>query len=142
MNFINTEENRNMIADEYSTMGPSIESTMCGYDKSNFSKWSDCTFETPFVPTIGREPSISTQQSNAAEKIRKNMFENSYFSDFKSIQGITTYNPSSNTTGEHSHALAMPKQSTSELFHLNGKELHTSIQSNKLNKFCSFLHRK
>lgn len=124
MNFMNTEDNRNITADEYSTIGPSMETAICGYDKSNFSKWSDCTFETPFVPTIGREPSITTQQSNA-EKIRKNMFENSYFSDFKSMQGITTYNPSSNTTGENSHALAMPKQSTSELFHLNENPVET-----------------
>lgn len=59
------------------------------YEKSNFSKWSDCSFETPFEPTL-RDPHGPPQATNN-EKIRKNLFENSYFYDQKSSQMMNCF---------------------------------------------------
>lgn len=100
MNFGNNKSKQQIIAtEEYSNKTIAhMETAASAYDKSNFSKWSDCTFETPFVPPLGLESNANALQANA-EKMRKNMFENSYFSDFKSLPGITPFNAETALSG-------------------------------------------
>lgn len=91
-----------------------------GYDMSTLSKWSDCTFETPFVPPTASNAAISTlAESNSLtqltmdaacgapqqmltgtstanvvfneDQIRKNLYENSYFYDFKSLPVMSNF---------------------------------------------------
>lgn len=95
-----------------------------GYDMSTLSKWSDCTFETPFVPPMTASiPAISTLASSRSltaltmdaggaatqqmingtctadvvfneDKIRKNLYENAYFYDFKSLPVMSNFKQS------------------------------------------------
>lgn len=113
------DENRIIGTDDYTLIG---DNTVCGYDKSNFSKWSDCTFETPFVPTIGRESNANAIQSqNAQQKIRKNMFENSYFSDFKSLQGTMPISTGSSLSGSNCAVDTAPARNHFGQIETNGK---------------------
>lgn len=108
MNFGNAEANRNIAAmEEYARIGDAAvaAAATATYDKSNFSKWSDCTFETPFVPAAGRDTNTNALLLNAQE-MRKNMLDSSYFSDFKSLQGSV---PFSSNAGNKSHFDTIPK---------------------------------
>lgn len=51
-------------------------------ENSTFSKWSDCSIETPFIP-IQRDVSAGPHKKQE-EKIRDNLFGNSYFTDYQS----------------------------------------------------------
>lgn len=67
------------------------------YDMPSLSKWSDCTFEIPFVPPSSSTSSttnLSIHQelsANTEDKIRKNLFENSYFYDLKSLPVMNNF---------------------------------------------------
>lgn len=97
MNFGKSETSRNLAAmEEYARMGEAAAAAAAAaavatatFDKSNFSKWSDCSFETPFVPpAAGRDTNALPLNG---QEMRKNMFDNSYFSDFKSLQGSVPF---------------------------------------------------
>lgn len=68
------------------------------YDLPNMSKWSDCTFEIPFVPPPSSSTSSTTNLSihqdlsaNTEDKIRRDLLENSYFYDIKSLPAMDTF---------------------------------------------------
>lgn len=78
---------------------PKAKESNCykNYDMPSLSKWSDCTFETPFVPTSSSTSSttnLSIQQemsANTEDKIRRNLLENSYFYDLKSLPVMNNF---------------------------------------------------
>lgn len=69
------------------------------YDMPSLSKWSDCTFEIPFVPPPSSSTSSTTNLSihqemsaaNTEDKIRRNLLENSYFYDLKSLPVMNNF---------------------------------------------------
>lgn len=70
------------------------------YENSNFSKWSDCSFETPFVP-MHRDVSATNAnplKTKNDEKIRRNLFGNSYSYDAKSLQMMSNFKSGSTLT--------------------------------------------
>lgn len=74
-----------------SKMGQSSNVDIDNYENSNFSKWSDCSFETPFVP-IQRDVSVGPQKKQE-DKIRRNLFGNSYFNDQSSSSQMMKSGP-------------------------------------------------
>ncbi|XP_037025845.1 uncharacterized protein LOC119067158 [Bradysia coprophila] len=67
------------------------------YDLPSLSKWSDCTFEIPFVPPSSSTSSttnLSIHQdlsANTEDKIRRDLLENSYFYDLKSLPVMNNF---------------------------------------------------
>lgn len=98
-----------------SMMGANVNNYDIGtYENSNFSKWSDCSFETPFVP-MHREVSATNAnplKTKNDEKIRKNLFGNSYFSDANSSLQMMS---SSYKSGTNEHDLTENRISQSQI---------------------------
>lgn len=67
-----------------SSTGAASNFDIGNYESSSFSKWSDT--EIPFLP-IQQDTCMSPQKQNE-EKIRKNLFGNSYFSNYQSSQSM------------------------------------------------------
>lgn len=63
-------------------MGQPSDIDIGNSETSNFSKWSDDSFETPFVP-IQKAVSVGPQKKQENE-IRRNLFGNSYFNEYSS----------------------------------------------------------
>lgn len=78
------------------------------YENSSFSKWSDT--ELPVLPTAQPDAESSPSKKNE-EKIRKNLFGNSYFYNYQSSQAMNnssgqTTAPADTTTAEYSFGQA------------------------------------
>lgn len=69
-----------------SSTGAASNFDIGNYESSSFSKWSDS--ENPFLPIQQQDTCMSPQKQNE-EKIRKNLFGNSYFSNYQSSQTMT-----------------------------------------------------
>lgn len=78
-NSIDCDSASNKNVPNMSAKGQSSNIDIGNYENSSFSKWSDYSFETPFVP-VQRDVSVDPQ-TKRNEKIRKNLFGNSYFND-------------------------------------------------------------
>lgn len=63
-------------------MGQPSDIDIGNSETSNFSKWSDGSFEMPFVP-IRKEVSVDPQKKQD-NKIRRNLFGKSYFNECSS----------------------------------------------------------
>lgn len=63
-------------------MGQPSDIDIGNSETSNFSKWSDGSFDLPFVP-IQKEVSVGPHKKQD-DKIRRNLFGNSYFNDYSS----------------------------------------------------------
>lgn len=85
-------------------MGQPSDIDIGNSETSNFSKWSDGSFETPFVP-IQKEVSVGPlmKQEN---KIRKNLFGNTYFNEYSSSSQMMDNTNSGSAIAQNELSLA------------------------------------
>lgn len=96
----NNQNNNNNIAPAAASAAGTVTSNtfdIGNYETANFSKWSDT--ELPVLPTQSDQDVVDhcplTMNENE-EKIRKNLFGNSYFYNYQSSQQATGNNNSTN----------------------------------------------
>lgn len=96
------------------------------YDLPSLSKWSDCSFEVPFVPAPQPSSSsaasaasvhhpdhmVSSSSANTEDKIRKNLLENSYFYDLKSLPVMNNFK----STDDHFNGTRLGPQLNSQFY--------------------------